>query len=108
MRGIKIFGWFFLAAGIAALPAAAQDPYWRAADIRHDQRDLRHDYNRANQLRADIARDERRLHRDEQCGRPFRAEGDAAALRHDRRALRADERDIRYDRRDLGRDYRRY
>src|SRR5579864_3763779 len=108
MRYIKMALWLSLAAGAMALPAAAQDGYWRGSDIRHDRRDLRHDYNRVANLRADIARDERRLNEDIRCGRQGRAAAEAADIARDRRALRAQERDIRHDRRDLNRDYRGY
>ena len=100
MRYIKMTLWLTLATAAMALPAAAQDGYWRGADIRHDRRDLRHDYNRTANLRADIARDERRLNEDIRCGRQGRAAAQAADLARDRRVLRAEERDIR--------DYRGY
>ena len=105
MRFKRFFGWLTLAAGLA-VPAMAQDRYWR--DVDHDRRDLGYDYARVNRMRNDIARDRARLNEDIRCGRQRAAAADAADLARDQRALDSQYRDIRHDRRDLYRDYNGY
>jgi hypothetical protein len=96
MRYSKLFAWFTLAVGMA-IPGAsvlsAEGSYW-------DRRDLRHDYSRVNNLRADIARDRARLNEDIRCGRDRAASQDARDLARDQRTLNAQIRDIRHDRAD--------
>ena len=79
-----------LAAGLlfSTSTAKAEDDY---------RRDLRHDYARANRLRADIARDQYRLDRDLRCGRPYAAQAQARDIARDRHALDRQMRDIRHD-----------
>ena len=84
---------------LSSATAKAGDPYC-------DRRDLRHDYVRADRLRNDIARDQRRLNEDLRWDRPRAAERQARDIARDERALRNQMRDIRRDRRDLRHDYR--
>jgi hypothetical protein len=121
MRYSKWFLWLALAVGVAlpgASTLAAQDGYGRdiyrdRADLRGDYRDLSHDYDRVNRLRADIARDQSRLNEALRCGRNWEARRIARDIERDRRALgwqvrdiRRDQSDVYRDRRDLRRDYR--
>ena len=120
MRYSKCLIWLTLAAAMAlpgASTLAAQDGYRRdiyrdRADLRGDYRDLAHDYDRVNRLRADIARDQSRLNEALRCGRNWEAQRIARDIDRDRRTLEWQRRDIRRDQydvyrdRDLRRDYR--
>ena len=75
----------------------AGDRYWDRQDIRRDDAAIR-------RLRADIARDRRRLDEDIRCGRRREAARDSADLSRDERALDARLRDVRHDRNDYYRD----
>ena len=108
MRYIKYFSGFALAVGMAlsgASSLSAQDWRDRAYDRAYDRQDIRHDYNRIDRMRADIARDRARLNEDIRCGRQSAASRDAADLARDQRALDAQLRDVRHDQRNLRSDY---
>jgi hypothetical protein len=114
MRYSKWLIWLALAAAMAlsgASTLAAQDGYGRdiyrdRADLRGDYRDLAHDYDHANRLRADIARDQWRLNEALRCGRNGQAAQIARDINRDRRALDWQRRDIRRDQYDVYRDRR--
>ena len=111
----KLFVWFALTAA-AALPGASslaaqqryygQPTYQERADLRSDYRDLSHDWERVNRLRADLARDEWRLREALRYGRRWEAERISRDIARDRRLLDAQLRDIRRDRNDINRDRR--
>ncbi len=98
-----MLGGALLLGSASTLPAADWD--WASRDVRHDQRDLRHDYTRVDRMRADIARDRARLDEDIRCGRSGAAAADARDLARDQRALDSQLRDIHRDRQDLRYDY---
>ncbi|MBZ5622104.1 MAG: hypothetical protein LAQ69_25755 [Acidobacteriia bacterium] len=110
MTNARFFAWLTLAAGMAAASAStlsAQD--WHdihrdRQDLRLDYRDIDHDYDRVNRLRADIAGDRARLDEDIRCGRSRAAARDAQDLARDQRALAGESRDIRHDQVDAFRD----
>ena len=91
MRYFKSFAWLALAAGIALTGASSAygQGYYR---------DLRHDQERVERLRADIARDQWRLNEALRSGRRWEAERISRDLARDQRALDAQLRDIRRDR----------
>src|SRR5581483_5579425 len=99
MRYMKWFASFALAAGLTVAGTGAASA--------QDWRDLRHDYNRVDVLRSEIAADRARLNEDLRCGNRYAAARDRAELERDERALRAQSRDIRRDVRDYRYDYRR-
>lgn len=68
-----------------------------AALSAQDWRDMRHDYNRADRMSDDMARDQARLNEDIRCGRQEAAARDARDLARDQRAYAAQVRDIRRD-----------
>jgi hypothetical protein len=80
------------------------DRYYADRDLRSDYRDLAADQARANQLRADIARDEYQLRLARDYGDYWRARRIQADLNRDRAALNALLRDMRHDRRDIRHD----
>jgi hypothetical protein len=92
--------WFASLAVVAGMSVAGTGV--ASAQDWHD-RDLRHDYYRADRMRDDMARDRVRLNEDIRWGRSGAAARDAADMARDRRALEAQRRDIRRDWRD--RDY---
>ena len=92
MRYTKWFASFAIAVGMAVAGTTAASA--------QDWRDLRHDYNRMDRLRDDIARDRARLNEDIRCGRSQAAARDAADLARDQGILEAQRRDIRQDWRD--------
>ena len=101
MRYSKCVIWLTMAAAMAlpgASTLAAQDYYGR-----YNYRDVAHDYDRVNRLRADMERDQWRLNEALRCGRNREAQRIARDIDRDRRALEWQRRDIR---RDLRRDYR--
>ena len=119
MKNARFFAWLTLAVGIAATSAStlsAQD--WNnihrdGQDLRSDYRDINHDHNRADQVRADIARDRARLAEDTHRGRYAAASQDRRDLARDQRLLDALVRDVRHDqfdsfrdRQDVRRDFR--
>ena len=97
-------------AGASAVSAEERRGDWRDGgwgyrqDLRGDYRDLHVDHERAERLRAEIARDRWRLDEDLRCGRDGAARRDAAELARDERELRALGRDMYRDRRDVERD----
>jgi len=101
MRYLKTFGFIAMAAAGLALScttAKAQDPYWQ-------QRDLRHDYARADRLRNDIARDQWQRDRALAEGRYGKASHIERDIAHDQRKLDRQYRDIHRDQRNLRYDY---
>jgi hypothetical protein len=54
---------------LSTAPVKAEDGHWYGSDVRHDRRDLRHDYARADGLQEGIAADRSRRHEDLRCGR---------------------------------------
>jgi hypothetical protein len=104
MRFSKLFALAAMAAGmmLSTTTARAEDRW----DAYRDRRDLRHDYARADNLRAAIANDRYRLAEDRRCGRRWAAEQDERALYRDQRALDYQLRDIRHDRADRYSDRR--
>lgn len=114
MRYSKCLIWVTLAAAMAlpgASTLAAQDGYGRdiyrdRADLRGDYRGLAHDYDHANRLRADIARDQWRLNEALRYGRNWEAQRIVRDIDRDRRVLGSERRDIRRDRYDVYRDRR--
>ena len=99
MRYTRIFAGLALTAGML-LPGALS-----AQDMRYDYRDLNHDYNRVDRLRADMAADRARMNEDLRCGRQGAAAREARDLARDQRRLDSQLRDIRHDRRDIRDDY---
>jgi hypothetical protein len=95
MRYMKWFASLAMAAGMAVAGTGAASA--------QDWRDLHQDYNRADRLNAEIARDRARVNEDIRCGRPTAAAHDRAELVREQRELAAQRRDIRQDWRD--RDY---
>jgi hypothetical protein len=110
MRNARFFAWFAMAAGMVATSASTlsaadwHDVRNDRQDLRSDYRDINHDYVRANQIRADIARDQARLNEDIRCGRTAAAWHDRQDIARDQRVLGAQMRDIRHDQYDVSRD----
>ena len=98
MRSTKLFAMAVVAAGVvvSSSVAKAEEPYWDRRDTRQD-RDLRHDYAKADRMRRDIARDEYRRDEDLRCERLEAAERKSRHIAHDRHELREQLRDIRRD-----------
>src|SRR5260370_37824858 len=63
MRYLKLFAFFTLAAGAAL----AGDPYWQGRGLRHDYRDVGHDYAQADSLTAAISPDRWQLNEGHRC-----------------------------------------
>jgi hypothetical protein len=84
-------------------PPPAYGVYQRQ-DLHEDYRDIQRDYEQADRLRADIARDRYQLNRAFQEGDEWRASRIARDLARDQRALDALLRDIASDHRDIRRD----
>jgi len=103
MRYSGLLSLAVVAAGVvvSGSVAKAEDPYWDRRDQRHDRQDLRRDYARVDDLRADMARDQWRLNEDLRCGRLRAAEREARDMARDQRTLNAKRRDIRRDRSDM-------
>src|SRR5215831_2238267 len=103
MRYSKLFVWLALAGGMAvpgASTLSAQEYYGR----NYVSRDMARDYNNADRLRADIARDQARWDEAMRCGRRREANAIARDIARDRQALYNQMRDIRHDRREVYRD----
>lgn len=100
MRYFNLLAGLAMAAGVAL----ADGPHWADRDLHRDYRDLRNDHIRAQQLRADIARDRWQLDEALRCGRRWEAYRIQADLARDERALRALECDMRRDRADIRAD----
>ncbi len=73
-------------------------------DLHNDYRDVQHDYEQVERLRADIARDRYRLHEALEDGDEWQASRIARDLARDQQALAALMRDIARDHRDIHRD----
>ena len=84
-------------------PPPAYRVYQRQ-DLREDYRDIQRDYEQADRLRADIARDRYQLNRALENGDEWRASGIARDWARDQRALDALLRDIARDHRDIRHD----
>jgi hypothetical protein len=112
MKQSRVFVWLALAVGVTlsgASTLSAQD--WRGSvperrDMRTDYRGVVGDRHAVDRLRADIARDQRRLDDAIRRGRSRDAARFAADLARDQRALRLQFRDVRHDRADLFYDQR--
>ena len=101
MRKTKWFASMALAVGMLAAGTTAASA--------QDWRDVRHDYNRVDRLRATVARDRARLAEDLRFGNRFAVSRDRAILARDEAELRSQMRDVRWDSRDRDRgsnDYR--
>jgi hypothetical protein len=98
MRYTKWFASFALAAGMALAGTSAASA--------QGFRDLRHDYNRVDWLRAAVARDRARLNEDMRYGRRWAAQRDREELMRHEAELRAQYRDVRHDYRGYDRNWR--
>ena len=102
MRKTKWFASMALAVGmLAAGTTAASAQQWR---------DVRHDSNRVDSLRAVVARDRARLAQSMRFGNRFQVMRDRATLERHEAELRSQLRETRFDLRDRDRgfnDYRR-
>jgi hypothetical protein len=97
MRYTKWFASFALAAGMAVMGTTAASA--------QDWRDLRHDYNRVDRLRDQIARDRARLAADLRRGDRRSAARNRLALERHEAELRVMLRETRRDSRDNSRGY---
>ncbi len=77
---------------------------YQRQDLHEDYRDIQHDYEQVDRLRADIARDRYQLHEALEDGDEWRASRIARDLARDQRALDALLRDIARDRGDIRHD----
>src|SRR4051794_19902668 len=92
MRKTKWFASMILAVGMLAAGTTAASA--------QDWRDVRHDNNRVDRLRATVARDRARLAEDMRFGNRVQVMRDRAMLERHEAELRSQLRDVRWDMRD--------
>ena len=105
-RSLGLIGMAAAGLALSCTTSKAQDGYW-------ENRDLRHDYRKADRLQNDIARDEWQRDQALREGRYGKASHIERDIAHDQRKLDHQLRDIHRDRSEIyrdrdDRDYRRW